>query len=79
MPERYCHHRQWTPGRLNNWAADVDPDTLQWVNGSCRRASSEGLSRLKQIKSILKTHRDLILRDSDLHPWPAPRPLKQGA
>lgn len=40
------------------------------VNGSCRLANSEGLNRLKQIKSILKTNRDLVPRDSDQHPSP---------
>lgn len=40
------------------------------VNGSCQLANSEGLNRLKQIKSILKTNRDLVPRDSDQHPSP---------
>lgn len=38
------------------------------VNNSCRLANAEGLTRLKQIKSILKNNRDLVPADSDLHP-----------
>ncbi|MHA0273248.1 IS21 family transposase [Enterobacter ludwigii] len=38
------------------------------VNNSCRLANREGLSRLKQIKSILRSNRDLVPPDSDSHP-----------
>ena len=38
------------------------------VNNSCRLANAEGLTRLKQIKSILKNNRDLVPADRDLHP-----------
>ncbi|AVL16943.1 Transposase for insertion sequences IS1326/IS1353 [Enterobacter hormaechei] len=38
------------------------------VNNSCRLANAEGLTRLKQIKSILKNNRDLVPADKDLHP-----------
>lgn len=38
------------------------------VNNSCRLANGEGLTRLKQIKSILKNNRDLVPADRDLHP-----------
>jgi Transposase and inactivated derivatives len=37
------------------------------VNNSCRLANAEGLTRLKQIKSILKNNRDLVPADKDLH------------
>ncbi|MCS3490655.1 hypothetical protein [Enterobacter sp. SLBN-59] len=33
-------------------------------------ANSEGLNRLKQIKSILKSNRDLVSRGSDQHQSP---------
>jgi hypothetical protein len=32
MPRRHQKHQQWTPGRLKNWAQDIGPDVLQWVN-----------------------------------------------
>ncbi|RAP69421.1 putative transposase, partial [Candidatus Erwinia dacicola] len=35
------------------------------VNNSCRLANTEGLNRLKQIKSILKNNRDLVPADGD--------------
>jgi len=38
------------------------------VNKSCRLANAEGLTPLKQIKSILKNNRDLVPADGDLHP-----------
>ncbi|MBT0462907.1 Mu transposase domain-containing protein [Morganella morganii] len=38
------------------------------VNNSCRLANTEGLIRLKQVKSILKNNRDLVPVDGDLHP-----------
>ncbi|EIZ2110726.1 hypothetical protein MOQ95_005457 [Salmonella enterica] len=79
MPEHHRHHQQWTPGRLKKWAADVGPDTLQWISDRlAEKAHPEqayrlclgllSLTRLKQIKSILKTNRDLVPRDSDQHP-----------
>ncbi|EAC2151822.1 hypothetical protein RWF96_004592 [Salmonella enterica] len=37
------------------------------VNNSCRQTNAEGLTRLKQIKSILKNNRDLVPADKDLH------------
>lgn len=38
------------------------------VNKICRLANAEGLTRQKQIKSILKNNRDLVPADGDLHP-----------
>lgn len=38
------------------------------VNNNCRLANAEGLTRLKQIKSILKNNRDLVPTERDLHP-----------
>jgi transposase len=32
MPTRHQKHRQWTPGRLKNWAKDIGPDVLAWVS-----------------------------------------------
>ena len=31
MPERHRKHQQWTPGRLKQWARDVGPEVLRWV------------------------------------------------
>ncbi len=92
MPKRHYKHLRWTPGRLKNWACDIGPETLKWVNaqletkahpeqayriclgllnlsreyppqrldGACRIANREGLARLKQIKSILRSNRDQL-------------------
>jgi transposase len=92
MPHRHHKQQQWTPRRLQQWARDIGPDTLNWVNqrltekahpeqayrlclgllnlsrdypierlnASCRIANREGLTRLKQIKSILQSHRDRL-------------------
>jgi transposase len=32
MPTRHRKHQQWTPGRLKNWARDIGPATLAWVD-----------------------------------------------
>lgn len=32
MPIRHQKHQQWTPGRLKNWARDIGPDVLDWVD-----------------------------------------------
>ena len=32
MPKRHRAHMSWTPGRLKNWAKDIGPATLQWVD-----------------------------------------------
>ena len=32
MPKRHQKHHQWTPGRLKNWAREIGPDVLAWVN-----------------------------------------------
>lgn len=32
MPKRHQKHQQWTPGRLKNWAKDVGPAALAWVD-----------------------------------------------
>ena len=31
MPTRHRKHQQWTPGRLKNWARDIGPEVLKWV------------------------------------------------
>ena len=32
MPTRHRKHMQWTPGRLKNWARDIGPEVLKWVD-----------------------------------------------
>lgn len=32
MPKAHRKHLQWTPGRFMNWASDIGPWTLKWVN-----------------------------------------------
>ena len=32
MPTRHRKHMQWTPGRLKNWARDIGPEVLLWVD-----------------------------------------------
>ena len=32
MPKRHQKHQQWTPGRLKNWAHDIGPAVLSWVD-----------------------------------------------
>jgi len=32
MPTRHRKQQQWTPGRLKNWACDIGPATLAWVD-----------------------------------------------
>ena len=98
MPKRHQKHQQWTPGRLKNWAKDIGPEVLQWVDrqltikahpeqayrvclgllnlsreyptrridAACKIANKEALSRLKQIKSILKSNRDQLPEQLDL-------------
>jgi len=92
MPKRHQKHQHWTPGRLKNWAKDIGPEVLEWVDqqltikahpeqayrvclgllnlsreypaqridAACKIANKQGLSRLKQIKSILKSNRDQL-------------------
>ena len=31
MPQRHAQHQQWSPGRLLNWAQDIGPQVLLWV------------------------------------------------
>lgn len=98
MPERHRTHQRWTPGRLKHWAAQIGPDTLQWItqrleekahpeqayrlclgllnlsrqypaqrlNAACRLANREGLTRLKQIRAVLKSNRDQLQPDLPL-------------
>lgn len=92
MPQRHRKHQQWTPGRLKNWAQDIGPEVVRWVNAqiqsrdhpeqayrvclgllslsrdyptqrldaACRIANREGLVRLKQVTSILRSNRDRL-------------------
>lgn len=92
MPQRHQKQQQWTPGRLKNWAKDIGPEVLVWVdhqlasrdhpeqayrvclgllnlsrdypvarlNAACKIANREGLIQLKQVKSILQSHRDQL-------------------
>ena len=32
MPRRHQKQQQWTPGRLKNWARDIGPEVLLWVD-----------------------------------------------
>lgn len=32
MPERHRKQQQWSPGRLKNWAKDIGPEVLAWVD-----------------------------------------------
>lgn len=32
MPQRHRKHQQWTPGRLKNWAQEIGPEVLRWVD-----------------------------------------------
>ena len=32
MPKRHQKQQQWTPGRLKNWARDIGPAVLAWVD-----------------------------------------------
>lgn len=98
MPKRHQKHQQWTPGRLKNWARDIGPEVLTWIdhqltakahpeqayrvclgllnltrdypvqrlNAACKIANREGLRRLKQIKSILQSHRDQLPEQLEL-------------
>ena len=98
MPKRHHKHQQWTPGRLKNWARDIGPAVLAWVDAqlttkahpeqayrvclgllalsrayprerleaACRIANQAGLSRLKQVKSILSSNRDQLPEQLDL-------------
>jgi transposase len=100
MPKRHQQHQQWTPGRLKNWACDIGPEVLTWVDAqlatrahpeqayrvclgllnlgraypqarleaACRIANQAGLTRLKQIKSILQSNRDQLPEQFDLDP-----------
>lgn len=100
MPERHRAHQRWTPARLKHWAAQIGPDTLQWItqrldekdhpeqayrlclgllnlsrqypahrlNATCRLANREGLTRLRQLRSILKSNRDQLQQDLPLSP-----------
>lgn len=98
MPTRHRKHMQWTPGRLKNWARDIGPEVLKWVDkqlksrahpeqayrlclgllnlsrqypaqrldAACRIANRASLTRLKQIKSILKSNRDRLPEQLEL-------------
>lgn len=98
MPERHRKQQQWTPGRLKNWAKDIGPAVLLWVDtqlkakahpeqayrvclgllnlsreypaqrleAACHIANREGLRRLKQVKSILKSNRDRLPEQLEL-------------
>lgn len=37
MPERHQKHHSWSPGRLKNWAKDIGPDVLIWVDRQLSR------------------------------------------
>ncbi len=37
MPKKHAKHQQWTPGRLKNWAKDIGPEVLRWVQGQLAR------------------------------------------
>jgi transposase len=98
MPTRHRKHMQWTPGRLKNWARDIGPEVLKWVDkqlqskahpeqayrvclgllnlsrqypaqrldAACKIANRASLTRLKQIKSILKSNRDRLPEQLEL-------------
>jgi transposase len=98
MPERHRKQQQWTPGRLKNWAKDIGPEVLRWVdtqltskahpeqayrvclgllalsreyppqrlNAACKLANREGLLRLKQVTSVLKSNRDQLPEQLEL-------------
>ncbi len=98
MPTRHRKHMQWTPGRLKNWARDIGPEVLLWVDKqlksrahpeqayrvclgllnlsrqypaqrldtACQIANRASLTRLKQIKSILKSNRDRLPEQLEL-------------
>jgi len=100
MPKRHQKHHQWTPKRLKDWAHNIGPAVLIWVDhqlaarahpeqayrvclgllslnrtypqqrleAACRIANKAGLTRLKQIKSILKSNRDQLPEQLDLDP-----------
>jgi hypothetical protein len=36
MPKRHRKQQQWTPGRLKNWARDIGPDVLLWVDAQLK-------------------------------------------
>lgn len=36
MPQRHQKHQQWTPGRLKNWAKDIGPEVLLWVDAQLK-------------------------------------------
>jgi transposase len=36
MPTRHHKHQQWTPGRLKNWARDIGPAVLAWVDAQLK-------------------------------------------
>jgi hypothetical protein len=36
MPTRHRKHMQWTPGRFKNWARDIGPEVLKWVDGQLK-------------------------------------------
>jgi transposase len=65
MPTRHRKQQQWTPGRLKNWARDIGPEVLKWVD-QCKIANRASLTRLKQITSILKSNRDRLPEQLEL-------------
>ena len=36
MPKRHQKQQQWTPGRLKNWAKDIGPQVLLWVDAQLK-------------------------------------------
>jgi len=39
MPRRHQKQQRWTPGRLKNWARDIGPDVLTWVDTQLKSRS----------------------------------------
>ncbi len=37
MPKRHAKHQEWTPGKLKNWAKNVGPEVLTWVDDQLQR------------------------------------------
>jgi len=47
MPAQHARHKQWTPGRLMNWAQAIGPEVLKWVKAQLqRKAHSEQAYRV---------------------------------
>ncbi|MFT5114876.1 MAG: hypothetical protein ACI8P9_004218 [Parasphingorhabdus sp.] len=41
MPTRHQKHQQWSRGRLMNWAQDIGPEVLRWVQALLQRKAHE--------------------------------------